>query len=183
VRIERFSTEQIISSHYDETKKELYFQQCFIVESYIGCGSFGRVYKVKSIDDNKYYAVKKSKEPFKGHSDRMRKLEEVAKLEQLPPHPNFVKFYKAWEEKQRLYIQTELCQMSLNQYAETHHNHNIPEKIIWRFLIDLLQALKHLHNAQHVHMDIKPDNIFLSYEGFCKLGDFGLVIDLKEKVI
>ena len=52
---------------------------------------------------------------------RIRKLEEVAKHEELPPHPNFVKFYRAWEEKQRLYIQTELCQM--RYLATNNHPH------------------------------------------------------------
>ena len=42
---------------------------------------------------------------------RKRKLEEVAKHEKLRKHPNCVGFVKAWEEKQHLYIQTELCQM------------------------------------------------------------------------
>jgi hypothetical protein len=41
--------------------------------------------------------------------DRLRKLEEVAKHESLPEHSNCVRFLKAWEEKQHLYIQTELC--------------------------------------------------------------------------
>ena len=40
---------------------------------------------------------------------RKRKLEEVAKHEKLPKHTNCVEFVKAWEEKQHLYIQTELC--------------------------------------------------------------------------
>jgi membrane-associated tyrosine/threonine-specific cdc2-inhibitory kinase len=105
-------------------------------------------------------------------------LEEVFKHEELPPHPNFVKFYKAWEEKERLYIQTELCKMSLSAYASMYHS--IPEETIWLFLIDLLQACKHLHDRNLVHMDIKPDNIFISFDGNCKLGDFGLVIDLKK---
>jgi membrane-associated tyrosine/threonine-specific cdc2-inhibitory kinase len=168
----------IVSKHYDEKQKYLFFQQCFIIEGSLGCGSFGKVYRVKSKEDQKYYAIKKSKEKFKGHSDRIRKLEEVAKHEQLPAHPNFVKFYRAWEERQRLYIQEELCQMSLSAYAEKHHD--IPESTIWKFIIDLLQACKHLHDRSLVHMDIKPDNIFISFDGVCKLGDFGLVIDLKN---
>jgi hypothetical protein len=40
---------------------------------------------------------------------RHRKLAEVAKHESLPEHVNCVRFVKAWEEKQHLYIQTELC--------------------------------------------------------------------------
>jgi len=168
----------LISKIYDLKKHRSFFDQCFIVEGNLGCGSFGKVYKVKSKEDGKYYAVKKSREKFKGHSDRVRKLEEVAKHEELPDHRNFVKFYRAWEERQRLYIQIELCQMSLSTYAEKHHN--IPEEVIWQFLIDLLQAVKHLHDRSLVHMDIKPDNIFISFDGYCKLGDFGLVVDLNE---
>lgn len=64
-----------------------------------------------SRDDGKMYAVKKSRQPFRGAWDRRQKLAEVDKHEQLAHHPNCVQFYKAWEEKQILYIQTELCQM------------------------------------------------------------------------
>ena len=42
-----------------------------------------------------------------------KKLDEVEKHEQLPPHPNCVRFYRAWEERLHLYIQTELCLMKL----------------------------------------------------------------------
>lgn len=131
-----------------------------------------------SREDGKLYAVKQSKEKFKGEVDRLRKLEEVAKHQVLPPHPSLVKFYRAWEEKHRLYIQIELCQTSLSSYAESHHN--IPESTIWQFLVDLLPAVKHLHDRRLIHMDIKPENIFISHDGFCKLGDFGLVIDLNK---
>ena len=60
----------MISKHYDEKKKDLFFEQCFVIENVIGCGSFGKVYKVKSKEDGQYYAVKKSREQFKGHADR-----------------------------------------------------------------------------------------------------------------
>ena len=63
-------------------------------------------------------------------------------------------------------------------YAEQHHD--IPEQVIWQFLVDLLLAVQHLHRRHLVHMDIKPDNIFISFDGVCKLGDFGLIIDLNK---
>lgn len=65
---------------------------------------------MKSKDDNKWYAVKRTIEPFRNSSDRELKLREVQKHELLPKHPNLVEFIRAWEERGRLYIQTELCE-------------------------------------------------------------------------
>ncbi|KAG8171467.1 hypothetical protein JTE90_000035 [Oedothorax gibbosus] len=101
-----------LSSKYDSTSDKLYFHQCFQILDKLGSGSFGDVFKVKCKEDGKLYAVKRAKEKFAGIADRQRKLQEVQKHEQLPSHPNCVKFYKAWEERQHLYIQTELCSKS-----------------------------------------------------------------------
>ncbi|GFU89051.1 membrane-associated tyrosine- and threonine-specific cdc2-inhibitory kinase [Trichonephila clavipes] len=167
-----------LSSKYDSTGDLLYFHQCFEIISKIGSGSFGDVFKVKCIEDGNFYAVKRAKQKFAGKADRERKLQEVQKHEQLPYHPNCVRFYAAWEEQQILYIQIELCKYSLSQYAD--ENHNITETTVWNFLIDLLLAVKHLHDHNLVHLDIKPDNIFISKYNICKLGDFGLVLDLSK---
>lgn len=169
----------ILSPHYNASNKELFFDQCFDIECKIGVGSFGEVFKVRSKEDGRLYAVKRSRQRFRGECDRLRKLEEVDKHETLPSHPNCVGFVKAWEEKGHLYIQTELCKMSLNVFAE--ENHSIPEEVIWNYFVDLLMALKHLHEHDLVHMDIKPENIFISADNVCKLGDFGLVLDLKKE--
>lgn len=44
----------------------------------------------------------------------------------------------------------------------------------------LFQGLKHLHDQNLIHLDVKPDNILVSVDGVCKLGDFGLVVDLGQ---
>ncbi|XP_074660292.1 membrane-associated tyrosine- and threonine-specific cdc2-inhibitory kinase-like [Tubulanus polymorphus] len=163
-------------TNYNQQSEELYFDQCFEVHSKLGSGSFGEVFKVRSKDDGNFYAVKRSRDKFRGESDRCRKLEEVAKHEKLKKHENCVRFYKAWEERQHLYIQTELCQASLTDYSELQHD--ISEKLVWNYLVDLLLAVKHLHDHDLIHMDIKPDNIFIGEDGLAKLGDFGLVIDI-----
>ncbi|CAG5116235.1 unnamed protein product [Candidula unifasciata] len=169
----------LLSPKYNEKSTDLYFEQLFEDVTPIGQGSFGEVFSCKSKDDGKYYAVKKSRQPFKGQFDRKCKMEEVAKHQLLPIHPNCIRFYRAWEERGHLYIQTELCKFSLQEYC--HTNQNISEVIIWNYMVDLLLALKHLHDHNLVHMDIKPENAFISHDGICKLGDFGLVIDLTKK--
>ena len=44
----------------------------------------------------------------------------------------------SWEEQGRLYQQFELCTGSLQELAETENN--IPERLIWGYLVDLLQV-------------------------------------------
>ncbi|XP_065647863.1 membrane-associated tyrosine- and threonine-specific cdc2-inhibitory kinase isoform X1 [Hydra vulgaris] len=167
----------IASPSYKNVDK-LYFDQCFTKLSKLGSGSFGDVYKVQSKDDGKLYAVKKSRECFRGDFDRKQRLEEVNKNELLQGHVNCVQFYKAWEERGFLYIQTELCEMSLKEYAESVQV--VEEKEIWNMLVDLCKGLKHIHDSQFIHMDIKPANLFLGRDGHYKIGDFGLVVELSR---
>ena len=131
---------------------------------------------MQSKEDGKLYAIKKSRDRFRGDFDRKQRLEEVNKSERVQGHPNCVHFYKAWEELDNLYIQYELCEMSLKDYAEKVQV--VEEKEIWKMIVDLCHGLKHLHDAQLAHMDIKPANLFLGRDGNYKIGDFGLVVEL-----
>lgn len=45
------------SKVYDSAKKVSYFEQAFAIEAKIGTGCFGNVYRVKSKEDGKLYAV------------------------------------------------------------------------------------------------------------------------------
>jgi membrane-associated tyrosine/threonine-specific cdc2-inhibitory kinase len=169
----------LASPFYNECTNDNYLNQCFVIESKIGSGDFGDVYRAISKEDGKQYAIKRTISRFRGLADRDRKLEEVRKNEVIEPHPNLVRFHRAWEENDRLYMQLEYCETNLEDYA--YKNSDIPERVIWYFMVDLLQAVKHLHDHDFIHLDIKPENIFLSSNGECKLGDFGLAFDLKTQ--
>ena len=162
---------------YDDSKKESYFEQMFTNVETIGSGDFGTVWSARWRYDDKYYAIKKSKTKPHGKNERERRLQEVAKHENLPKHPNLVEFIQAWEERSHLYIQMELCECTLAEYIE--RNPQPSEATIWSFLVDLLMAVAHLHDHNLIHLDIKPENIFIK-DGICKLGDFGLVYDLND---
>jgi membrane-associated tyrosine/threonine-specific cdc2-inhibitory kinase len=158
---------------YDDSRPESYFEQCFEQISKIGEGSFGEVYKVRSLEDGCLYAIKKSKEYFRGENYRHERLEEVRRIEEFSDHEHCVRLYKAWEQEDRLYMQMELCKESLEKYAIDHRY--IPEEKIWSFLLDLLLAVKSLHDRNLIHLDIKLDNILITDDEMCKLADFGLV--------
>ncbi|XP_071442640.1 probable protein kinase DDB_G0291842 [Hetaerina americana] len=174
-----FSTnDNSLSQCYDRNSSISYLEQCFEVLSCIGHGCFGVVFKVNSLEDGKLYAIKKSRERFRNTMDKKRKLIEVERLERIPKHPNCIQMYRAWEENGYLFLQLELCELSLAEYTLSHHK--IPEKMIWNILTDIALALRHLHDLDIMHLDIKLDNILMANDGSFKLSDFGISLDCSQ---
>lgn len=63
--------EPLLSPIYNlNNRQQTYFEQCFEEILKIGEGSFGEVFRVKSREDGKFYAIKKSKEYFRGEFNR-----------------------------------------------------------------------------------------------------------------
>ncbi|XP_051272619.1 membrane-associated tyrosine- and threonine-specific cdc2-inhibitory kinase [Dicentrarchus labrax] len=167
------------NSVYNPSKQQSYFSQCFTNLGLLGRGSFGEVYKVQSTEDGLQYAVKRSAHRFRGNSERNRSVREARNHERLCPHPHILNFVAAWEECGRLYIQTELCSTSLLLHAENQPP-GPDEPAAWAYLCDLLSALQHLHSHGFVHLDLKPANVLMTESGRLKLGDFGLLLELKQ---
>uniref|UniRef100_A0A672IW22 non-specific serine/threonine protein kinase n=1 Tax=Salarias fasciatus TaxID=181472 RepID=A0A672IW22_SALFA len=165
------------NSVYNPNKQQSYFSQCFTNLGLLGRGSFGEVYKVQSTKDGHQYAVKRSAQRFRGNLERNRSVREARNHERLCPHPHILDFVAAWEESDRLFIQTELCSTSLLLHAE---NQPPDEPSAWAYLCDLLAALQHLHSHGFVHLDLKPANVLITRSGRLKLGDFGLLYEVKQ---
>ena len=49
-----------------------------------------------------------------------------------------------------------------------------PPKVVLAWLAQVTQALDHLHSNGVLHRDIKTANLFMTKEGYIKLGDFGV---------
>eukprot|EP00978_Attheya_sp_CCMP212_P017492 scaffold46633_cov47-Attheya_sp.AAC.2 len=142
----------------------------------LGCGSFGNVYKVISRLDGCFYAVKVVKRAARGSNDKAHMLKEVYALAALCSNSSssasfhIVRYHQAWMEDNHLYIQTELCTSTLQHEMSRGL---MDTKRIVMMLRELLLALELIHKNDMVHLDIKPENIFVKNNQF-KLGDFGL---------
>jgi len=87
---------------------------------------------------------------------------------------HIVRYHQAWMEDDRLYIQTELCTGTLADEIAKQPDNILPEIRRYKLLREISLALAFINRHNMVHLDIKPDNIFLKNDQF-KLGDFGLV--------
>ena len=56
----------------------------------------------------------------------------------------------------------------------------LDEQKVWELFLDMSLAVKHVHDCGYIHLDIKPSNFFVTWDGKVKLGDFGLALNTNE---
>ncbi|KAH0613626.1 uncharacterized protein H6S33_005512 [Morchella sextelata] len=124
----------------------------------------------------KMYAVKKSKSAVLSSHGRARRMEEVDILRDLGEHDHVIKFVESWEENGHLYIQTEYCENGgLDKFLSQHgHKGRLDEFRVWKVLVELCLGLQHIHNSGFMHLDLKPANVLIAFNGTLKISDFGM---------
>ncbi|KAL2273408.1 hypothetical protein FJTKL_04538 [Diaporthe vaccinii] len=161
----------------------------------IGKGEFSQVFKVTEISEHKtatsingtpgtpptpsqarVFAVKKTRLPFFGAKDREAKLREVNILKALRGYPHVLQYVESWEKQFHLYIQTEYCEEgSLSEFlGNVGSAGRLDDFRIWKILVEASMGLQSIHEAGFIHLDFKPANVLINYEGTLKIGDFGL---------
>ena len=149
----------------------------------LGNGSFGSIYKVRNRMDRRMYAIKAAKREARGESDLNRMLQEVYALAALSDQAcegeiHIVKYIQAWMEGRRLHIQMELYELTLLE--ETRIDSCVAkgntvgggvcvltgEKRWYKLLREMLLALDLVHKSGMIHLDIKPENIFIKNDQY-----------------
>ncbi len=117
------------------------------------------------------------------HHEAERRIRREIQTHSILSHPNILKFYACFEDKQAFYFVLEYAPNSdLLTYIQREHNGTMPlQKFKVRVLMPLLRAVHHLHKMHIIHRDIKPENILVDESGAIKLCDFGFTINSYEE--
>lgn len=152
---------------------------------YLGKGSYGAAILVElRADPAQKFVIK---EIVIGHlkpAEQQAAKNEAEVLHQMN-HSNITTYIESFVEDSKLYIVMEFADggdlSSAVQKRKTEKKYWTEEEVM-RIFVQICLALRHVHNANILHRDLKSQNIFLTQKGMVKLGDFGIakVLDASD---
>ena len=142
------------------------------VESRLGTGSFGNVYKVRDAD-NHVYALKLLRlwdVPDEIHEELVKRFDMEYRVSNRIDSEYFVRSFDFGQVNGNPYFTMEFCHGgNLAQMGESALNN------INKIAHDILRGLHDLHRSGLVHRDLKPENVMIKDNGIAALTDFGIV--------
>ena len=159
----------------EKTSNSGRFKEYKIIKK-IGQGSFGSVFKVMNINNNKYFALKQIILDGK-ENEEIEQIKIEANILLLLNSDHIVKYYDSFIEENTFNIIMELCEgLDLSKLLNEHKIKNQPLdlKTIYGIIKDLCLGLKEIHSKNLIHRDLKPENIFLDKNNKIKIADFGI---------
>ncbi len=166
----------------------------YVIESVLGFGGFGITYLARDSHLGAEVAIKEyMPREICGRIEETRVLpdpdvpnairdyqwgmkEFLREARNLVPfkHPNIVRVLRFMEENGTAYMVMEYERgESLSHYLKHKPGRHLDEKELLRIFLPVLNGLGEVHKAGMLHLDIKPDNIYLRVDHTPMLIDFG----------
>ena len=158
----------------------------YVIESLIGVGGSGRVYRAFDPERNRVVALKvlNVSEPDDDTISKIRFRREFQAASQLN-HPHLVKVYDTGTYEDREYFTMEFIEgedldhhlSSYDTQVDGSPDLNHPDRLthFLDLLIQTADALSYLHGFMYVHRDLKPANVLIRRDSTVKVTDFGLM--------
>ncbi len=149
-------------------------QNRYTIESVLGHGGMGVVYRIRHDAMGQTFAVKTLRTALLANPDLERMfIRELRTWMELPDHPNLMPclFFRTISD--RLAIFSEYC--SGGSLKHWIHARRIDSSArVLDIAIQIAWGLDAAHTSGVIHQDIKPANILLTEDGIVRLTDFGL---------
>ncbi|MBV9443366.1 MAG: serine/threonine protein kinase, partial [Acidobacteriaceae bacterium] len=141
------------------------------IESRIGAGGMGEVYKALDTRLQRFVAIKKLTIETTDPLQKQRFLREARAASALN-HPNIVTIHDVLTQSDIDYLVMEY--VAGKTLAKAIPRKGLALRELFHYAVQIADALAAAHAAGIVHRDIKPSNIMLTGEHTVKVLDFGL---------
>ena len=165
------STHPIASAGSSSLHEPPRFLGHFRLESKLGAGACGAVYKAFDTRLDRPVAIKIPHRSLHGEMETEQFLREARAAAQLR-HPNIVQVHEVSEVGGQVYIVSDFIEgQALDDRLKTGR---LPEREALEMFVKVAEALEHAHQQGVVHRDLKPANILLDRKKQPYVADFGL---------
>ncbi len=150
----------------------------YVVESQLGAGGMGAVYKAKQLSMDRPVALKLLHHHFAQNKQAVARFNREMKVTATIEHPNTIRVYDYGQTEQgQLFLAMEYLQgRTLGDVLDA--GVPMPAKRLCRIGVQIGKALAAAHSDGVVHRDLKPDNVMLldryGEEDVVKVLDFGI---------
>ncbi len=149
------------------------------LQSELGRGAMGIVYKARDPQINRMVAVKTislaGHAPVEESEYRARFIREAEAAGRIS-HPGIVTIFDVGEDAKTRnpYLVMEFVGGESLESLLSRGDHKLPVERALQLAIELAEALDCAHSQGVVHRDLKPANILLTEDGHAKIADFGV---------
>ena len=164
----------------------------YTIESVLGHGGFGITYlardtalgalvaikeylphEIANRDDKTHVLPNPSREAVRDYQHGLKNFVKEARALARFKHPNIVRVLRFLEANGTAYVVMEYEEgQSLADYLK-RNGPRLDEQMLLRVFVPILNGLHAVHEAEMLHLDIKPENIYLRKDGSPMLIDVG----------
>lgn len=102
-------------------------------------------------------------------------------MERLPPHPHVITMYHSFSDYNNLFYLMDLHNENPDLWTQLRYKGNMVgahDSQVRRWMMQLVDAVEHLHSNGICHRDLKPENVLLNSRNHVVVIDFGTAKDL-----
>ena len=152
------------------------------IESLLGQGGMGRVYKAYDKDLDRTVAIKVVREGAIGQADALKRFKQELVLASKISHKNILRIHDMGEVAGVRFISMAYIQGKDLQHI-IRENPKMPLDRVLKFSQQIAEALAAAHAEGVVHRDLKPQNLLIGNDDQVFVCDFGLAKSFEESAI
>lgn len=153
----------------------------YIPTRYITSGGMAEIYEARDTYCRKKVALKVIKEELSDDLFELDRFKNEARFVAMFSHNHIIKIFNVGKYKQNFFISYEFLDgKTLKDFLDERGKLSPTEAI--NYMLQILDATKHIHNRDVIHNDLKPDNISMFYDGNIKILDFGIATHIGEEI-